>query len=353
MPELLKLKTIHHIDSKVKYELVKQIGKGSFANVFLAIRRGFGMDRYVAVKLINMKNLSKKHQTVIIDEAKVTGKLSHPNILHVYDCGMTDDNHFFIVTELVNGYSLKEVIKEHTNKVMKRLKGHDDIPLSLMRHAAASILIHTAHGLKYINQAQDLLTGEPMNVIHSDLKPGNILIGFNGTLKVSDFGISYSPIRSVKLKGGSPAYMAPEWIQSILNGKNSEKPRVTFDIYSLGVCLHETLTDRRLFRAPRPNMSREAMLKAIHQQMKEFKSGYTLSVNPAADKFLCRIVDRCLKYKAKDRYQTMDDIIHEIDDLISDGIYHPEILDRRFLSEYMGSVYPGTDVERFQKKLGV
>jgi eukaryotic-like serine/threonine-protein kinase len=190
------------IKNNVEYELIKIIGKGAFADVHLAIRRGFGLDRYVAVKIIDMSTMGEKHRTVIMDEAKLVGKLSHPNILHIYDCGMMEEQYFFIVLELINGFSLKDIIKQHTGKVMSILKDHEKIPLSLMKNAAASILINTTLGLNYIHSAEDLLTGEFLHVIHNDLKPGNILIGFDGSLKVSDFGISYSPIRSVKLKGG-------------------------------------------------------------------------------------------------------------------------------------------------------
>lgn len=339
------------IESRVGYEIVRKIGRGSFANVYLAIRRGYGLDRYVALKIIDMSSMDERNRMVIMEEAKILGKLSHPNIIHIYDCGMVDDDTFFIVVELVNGFSLKEVISEHTKKVMNTLGDHEQIPLSLMKHTAASVLIHTANGLNYMHNAHDLLTGDPLHIIHNDLKPGNILIGLNGTLKVSDFGISYSTVRTVKLKGGSPAYMAPEWIQMVLSDKPPQKPDPTVDIYSLGVCLHETLTDRRLFKAPKPNMPRKEMLKAIYSQMKNHKRGTTLKINPAADPKLCKIADRCLQFDPENRYQSMSEIIGKVDKYISDGRYHPEILDRRFLSEYMGSLYPGGEISRFMEQL--
>lgn len=345
------LSSLKKIESKVSYELIKEIGHGAFARVYLAIRKGFGLDRYVAVKVIDMSAMDDKHRSVIMEEAKILGRLSHPNIIHIYDCGLIDEDTFFIVIELVNGFSLKDVIREHTKKVMDQLKNEETFPLSLMKHTAASILVNTAYGLDYIHNAKDLLTGESLHIIHNDLKPGNILIGLNGTLKVSDFGISYSPIRSVRLRGGSPAYMAPEWIKSMLSDGKSIQPQVTFDIYSLGVSLHETLTDRRLFKAPKPNMKRNEMLRAIYAQMEKFKPGLTLKVNPAADVKLCKIVDRCLEFDPENRFQTIVEIIHLMDSYISEGHFHPEILDRRFLSEYMGSLYPGDEVSRFQQGL--
>lgn len=336
------------IENRVDYELVKEIGKGAFATVYLAIRRGYDMERYVAIKVIDMATMGEKHRTVIMDEAKLVGKLSHPNILHIYDCGMVEDQYFYLVLELVNGFSLKDIIREHTKKVMDRLKNHEAIPLSLMKHAAASVLMNASFGLHYIHNAEDLLTGKPLNVIHNDLKPGNILIGFDGSLKVSDFGISYSPIRSIRLKGGSPAYMAPEWIQSLLKQKK-DKPKVTMDIFSLGVCLYEILTDRRLFKAPKPNMDRTDMLKAIYEQMKNFKPGQTKLVNPAADETLCRIADRCMEFYPENRYQEVSEIIDEIDEGVSQGIFKPGTLDRRFLAEYMQNLYSNDQIHRYSR----
>ena len=339
------------IESQVGYRLIREIGKGAFAKVYLGIRSGFGLERYVAIKVVDMSMMSERHRTVIMDEAKITGKLNHPNIIHIYDCGIVDSHYFFNVIELVNGYSLREVIRQHTSLVMDRLKGQDSIPMSLLKHAIASVLMHTTLGLNYMHHAQDLLTGEPLNVIHNDLKPGNILIGFDGRLKVSDFGISHSPLRSVQLKGGSPAYMAPEWIRSLLDGDKDVKPVTTCDIFSLGVCLHETLTDRRLFKA-QPNMTRNEMLEEIYKQMITFKPGRTKQINPAADPHLCRIADRCLQFDVEKRYQDTQHIIDELDELISDGVYHPEILDRRFLAEYMENLYSETDQHRFLGALG-
>lgn len=329
---------LSRIESTVDYRLIKEIGKGAFARVYLAVRQGYGLDRYVAIKVIDMSTMNERQRTVVMDEAKITGKLSHPNIISIADCGMIDGHYFFNVIELVNGYSLRDVIRQHTDAVMDRLKGVDEMPMSLLRHAIASILMHTAQGLDYIHNARDLLTGEDLHVIHNDLKPGNILIGFDGRLKVSDFGISYSPMRSVRLKGGSPAYMAPEWIRTLLRGKKGVKPRVTGDIFSLGVCLHETLTDRRLFRA-RAGASRDEMLEEIYEKMMRYKHGTTRRVNPAADPHLCRIADRCLNPDPSKRYQDCMAIINELDELISEGAFHPEILDHRFLAEYMDSLY--------------
>jgi serine/threonine protein kinase len=339
------------IEHHVKYRLIREIGRGAFAKVYLGIREDGGLERYVAIKVVDMSSMSERHRTVIMDEAKITGRLNHPNIIHIYDCGTVDGQYFFNIIELVNGFSLRDVIRQHTSLVMDRLKGYDDIPMSLLKHAIASVLMHTTLGLHYMHTAEDLISGDPLNVIHNDLKPGNILIGFDGSLKVSDFGISHSPMRSVRLKGGSPAYMAPEWIQALLGNEKNVQPKVTSDIFSLGVCLHETLTDRRLFKA-QPNMSRNEMLEEIHKQMSTFKTGQTRRINPAADPNLCRIADRCLHFDPKKRYQSAQSILDELDELISEGTFHPEILDRRFLAEYMENLYPDHDQHAFLASLG-
>lgn len=338
-------------ESKVGYKLIQEIGRGAFAKVYLAIREGFGLDRYVAVKLVDMSAMGERQRTVIMDEARITGKLSHANIIHIYDCGTLGDHCFFIVAELINGFSLKDVIRRHTDLVMDKMKGQESIPMSLLKHSIASILMHTALGLDYIHNARDLVTGDNLQVIHNDLKPGNILLGFDGSLKVSDFGISYSPLRAVKLKGGSPAYMAPEWIKALIEEDKAASPSATSDIFSLGVTLHETLTDRRLFKATRPDMNRKQMLKAIYEQMENYRRGRTRKINPAADPNLCRIADKCLAFEPEKRYQNTKQIIDELDELISDGVYHPQILDRRFLAEYMQNLF--TEEERIRYRNSV
>lgn len=206
-------------------------------------------------------------------------------------------------------------------------------------------------GLNYIHYAKDLVTGDDLHVIHNDLKPGNILISFDGVLKVSDFGISYSPLRAVRLKGGSPAYMAPEWIKSLIEEEKDASPALTSDIFSLGVCLHETLTDRRLFRAPRPDMTRKEMLISIYEQMRVYNKGRIRSINPAADPHLCRIAEKCLSFEASKRYQNAKQITDELDELISEGVFHPQILDRRFLAEYMQSLYTEDERVRYSSSL--
>lgn len=339
------------IEHQVNYRLIREIGRGAFAQVYLGLREGGGIDRYVAIKVIDMTSMSERHRTVIMDEAKITGRLNHPNLIHIYDCGTVSGQYFFSVIELVNGFSLRDVIRQHTSLVMDRLKGYDSIPMSLLKHAIGSIFIHTTLGLNYMHNAEDLVSGEPLSMIHNDLKPGNILIGFDGSLKVSDFGISYSPLRSVRLKGGSPAYMAPEWIQILLSGEKNVTPQVTCDIFSLGVCLHETLTDRRLFRV-KPKMPRDEMLKEIYRQMKAYRRGQTRRINPAADPNLCRIADRCLHFDPACRYQNTQEILDDLDELISDGAFHPEILDRRFLAEYMENLYPDHDQHALLASLG-
>ncbi len=337
------------IDSQASYELVREIGRGSFAGVYLARRSGVGLERYVAIKVVDLKGMNKRQRAILMDEARITGALSHPNILHVYDCGTLGERWFFLVCELMDGYTLKDVIARHTQRVMERLKGSEEIPVSLMKHAVASILMHTAHGLQYMHDAQDILTGASIRVIHNDLKPSNIIIGMDGALKVADFGISYSLLRKVRLKGGTPAYMSPEWIGAMLDKDSRHTPGPALDIYSLGICLHETLTDRRLFRAPREGMAREEVMVAIHGQMRNLKKGFTRIVNPAADPHLSAIVDRCLAFEPTERYASVREIIDELDGLISRGVFHPEIFDRRFLAEYMVSLFMEGGLRRFWK----
>ena len=206
-----------------KYELMGELGRGATAVVYLA--EDTFNNRKVAIK-VQVKDESagpeesRRFEKLFLNEAAMVGKLSHPNIVTVYDA-VVEGEQQYIVMEYVGGGSLKKFCSE-TNLLPVR--------------QAVLIIFKACRALDYAFQN---------GVIHRDIKAANILLSDRDEIKISDFGTAQiSQATHTQIDGfvGSPAYMAPEQI-------NEEPPSVQTDIYSLGVTMYELLTGRLPFQA--------------------------------------------------------------------------------------------------------
>jgi eukaryotic-like serine/threonine-protein kinase len=206
-----------------KYDILAQLGEGASSVVYLA-QDPFN-DRKVAVKLARTDSgmvgeEARRFERLFLNEASLAGKLSHPNIVGVYDA-VADGDQRYIVMEYVPGGSLRKYCTE-TNLLPLR--------------QAVLVIFKMCRALDYAFQN---------GVIHRDIKPANILLSERDDIKISDFGtakISHATHTQIDGFLGSPAYMSPEQI-------NEELPSVQTDIYSLGVVMYELLTGRLPFRA--------------------------------------------------------------------------------------------------------
>ena len=206
-----------------KYELMGELGRGATAVVYLA--EDTFNNRKVAIK-VQVKDESagteeaRRFEKLFLNEAAMVGKLSHPNIVTVYDA-VVEGEQQYIVMEYVGGGSLKKFCTE-TNLLPVR--------------QAVLVIFKACRALDYAFQN---------GVIHRDIKAANILLSDRDEIKISDFGTAQiSQATHTQIDGfvGSPAYMAPEQI-------NEEPPSVQTDIYSLGVTMYELLTGRLPFQA--------------------------------------------------------------------------------------------------------
>lgn len=217
-----------------RYELLEKTGEGGMALVYKARDRVLG--RVVAVKILKPEfskdiNFVEKFKT----EAQAAAKLSHPNIVNIYDVGQDGDIHY-IVLEFVEGYTLKELIDK-------------EAPLDIKK--AVDIAIMVCDGIHHAHER---------GIIHKDIKPHNILITSAGLVKVADFGIAQAVSKKTITFGGnilgSVQYISPE------QAKGEPVSRRT-DIYSLGCVLYEMLTGRVPFDAESPIT---VALKHIHDE---------------------------------------------------------------------------------------
>jgi eukaryotic-like serine/threonine-protein kinase len=255
-----------------RYELREQIGRGGTAQVYLA--RDLLLDRPVALKVL-MSEFSRDHSFVerFRREAQAAANLTHPNIVSVYDWGESAET-YFIVMEYVDGESLASIIRSQA-------------PLDPAQ--AASIGADIANALSYSHRH---------DVVHRDVKPGNVLITADGQVKVTDFGIARAvgvddQITQTGLVMGTATYFSPEQAQGIqVDGRS--------DIYSLGVVLYEMVVGRPPFYGDTP-------VSIAYQHVRE-EAPTPRSLNPSVPLALEAIILQAMAKVPADRYQTAEEL---------------------------------------------
>ncbi len=216
------------------YQVYEKIGTGGMAVVHRAVKVGLaGFAREVALKRL-LPHMAENPEMVqaFVREAKLASRLRHPNIAHIYELGKDGDT-YFISMELVEGQDLRRVLRRLARDQMF-------IPVRV----AVAILLELCDALDHAHTRVDDLSGDPLDIVHRDISPSNLVITQRGHLKVIDFGIAKAApeelaTRSGRVKGKF-GYMSPEALRGRpLDGRS--------DIFSAGVVAHELLTSRRLF----------------------------------------------------------------------------------------------------------
>jgi len=260
------------MDTMGKYQLLRQLGRGGMAEVFLALETGpAALERLVVLKRV-LPELAgdSKFTTMFLDEARIAMRLNHPNVAHVYEVGQHDGQHY-LVMEFVHGADLRAVLRRYQQ-------------LALTPAQAALIAARTASALHHAHNLKSL-RGDALNVVHRDISPSNICISHEGIVKVLDFGIAKASTNLNQtmlgvLKGKYP-YMSPEQAQGDpLDGRS--------DLFSLGIVLYETLTYRRLFKRANEAESLEALFKLQIPP----PSTFNRLVPPELDKIVLRMLER-------------------------------------------------------------
>ena len=219
-----------------QYILLDKVGSGGMAELFKAKKVGIeGFERVLAIKRI-LPHLSSDEEFIdmFIAEAKLVALLSHKNITQVYDFGKIGQN-YFIAMEYIRGKDLRGLLKRCNEKNIK-------FPITL----AVFIAKEVASGLSYAHRQKDSME-KSLNIIHRDVSPQNILISYDGDVKVVDFGIAKAGSQSRTTTGvlkGKLSYMSPEqaWGKTIDHRS---------DIFAIGIVLYEMLTGERLLRGIR------------------------------------------------------------------------------------------------------
>ncbi len=296
------------------YVLLEKIATGGMAELFKAKRSGpEGFEKILAIKQI-LPHLSDNEEfvTMFIDEAKVAAQLNHPNIVHIYDLGRIEDS-FFIAMEFVQGKDLRAIIKD--------LERRDQtMPYDL----AAFIGIKVCEALEYAHRKLDY-NQKPLNIVHRDVSPQNILISYEGDVKLVDFGVAKAASKVHHTTHGALKgkilYMSPEqaW------GKSIDQRS---DQFSLGSVLFEVTTGRKLFLGD----SEMSTLEAV-------RNGKVIppsSVKADFPKPFEEVILRALKPKADERFSSASEMQKTLENYIETVHLRPSTTT---LSEFMFRLY--------------
>ena len=276
-----------------KYQLLDKIAIGGMAELFRAKLTGAqGFEKLIAVKKI-LPNLSTEANlvTAFIDEAKLAALLHHENIIQIYDFGSMDDQ-YFIAMEYLFGKDLRTIT---------RTAGARDLALGLEN--ILYIVSRICAGLDYSHHLRDL-QGKPLNIIHRDINPQNILITYEGQVKIIDFGIAKAASHNTQTREnlikGKLAYMSPEQA-------NGQKIDHRSDIFSTGIILYELLAARRMF-------SGETM--HVLSLVREAEYDPPEEVIPDLPDKLNAILHRALAKDPDERYQSAGEMLADIEEFM-------------------------------------
>ena len=217
-----------------RYEVISHLATGGMAQIYLARQTGIGaFERHVVLKTILRERASdQRFVTMFLDEAKLAATLNHQNIAQVYEVDQADGA-YFMAMEYVHGENARAILET-------TLRRGWTIPLEL----AVMIVAGAAAGLHHAHERKGK-QGQPLNIVHRDVSPANIMVGYDGSVKVLDFGIAKAEERATKTVGGTIkgkyGYMSPEQCK----GKPIDRRS---DIFALGICLYELTTLRRAFK---------------------------------------------------------------------------------------------------------
>ena len=258
-----------------RYLLISNIGQGGMADVYKAIDTI--LNREVAVKVLRGE-LSHDPMTLLRfqREASAASKLSHPNVVDVYDVGESDGRHY-IVMEYVRGRTLKQLIAQ------RGALNLDEAIDIMMQLTSAISLAHEKH------------------IIHRDIKPQNILVKDDGTVKITDFGIAIAH-DSIQLTQnhtvmGSAHYLAPETTKG-------EAPTSAVDIYALGIVFYELLSGKVPFTGTNPT---EIAVKHLREKMP-----YIRDFNPTIPQSVENVILKATAKRVDQRYQSVDEMIDDL-----------------------------------------
>jgi serine/threonine protein kinase len=275
------------------YEIVRKLARGGMAELFLSRTVGpEGFEKLVVLKKILPTHAENpKFVRLFLDEAKLAATLEHPHIAHVYDMGKVD-GHYFFTMEYVHGQDVRSTVRRTARLDHKFPIDH---AVQITRNVAAAL--HYAHERRRPD-------GSLLDIVHRDVSPSNVLVSYDGAVKLVDFGVAKAATSTVKTRTGTLkgkiAYMSPEQAKGAPVDRRS-------DIFSLGIMLWEMVTGLRLFKAENDLATIQMIINSKAQPPSQLRRECT----PELD----RIILRALSISPGDRYQTAEQLQLDLEEL--------------------------------------
>ncbi|HYO71200.1 MAG TPA: protein kinase [Archangium sp.] len=288
-----------------KYEIVTRLFVGGMAELFLAFTAGpGGFRKFVALKQI-LPDIQKDEHFVrmFLDEARITAALAHANIGQVFDLGQEGEE-LYLAMEFLAGQNLEQILQAS-------LKQQRPLPLGFSARAVRDACL----GLHYAHHFTDP-SGKPRPVVHRDVSPKNVMVTFEGHVKVIDFGIAKAKGRlgrtQVGMVKGTTGYMSPEQVQG------SEQLDGRSDLFCAGIILHELLCGRRLFTGAHEGA---VMLKIAAAEVPS-----PSSLNPRVPEALSQVVMRAMAREPERRFASGREMARAIEAACGPELFHEEQL---------------------------
>ncbi len=270
--------------------MLGELGTGGMGFLYLARAEGpGGFERLIAIKML-LPHLCRNQAFVdmFLDEARITAMIHHPNVVQTFEVG-EHDGQYFIAMDYVSGETLASLLT-HTWKAGRPFP----------RDLAAYVISCAAEGLHAAHELRGL-DGNAKGVVHRDVSPQNVLVGYDGIVRVVDFGIAKAADRlshtGTGVRKGKAAYMSPEQIRTEAVDRRA-------DVFALGVVLWETTVGKRLFKAHNDFATIDRVMRKVIPSPKRFHPDYPAELE--------RIVLRALERDPSERYQSARDLAEDL-----------------------------------------
>jgi serine/threonine protein kinase len=308
-----------------KYLLLDRISVGGMAEVFKAKSYGVeGFEKIIAIKrILPTMGEDRDFIKMFIDEAKIAGQLAHANICQIFELGRIDGSHF-IAMEYIWGKDLLQIQNR-----LRKIK--QPMPIAMACFSIAKVL----EGLDYAHRKRDPL-GRPLEIVHRDCSPQNVLVSYEGEVKVIDFGIAKATSRNSRTMAGvlkgKFGYMSPEQVRGLPLDRRS-------DIFALGTMLYECLTGDRLFQGETDFSTLEKVRNVDIRPPREINPNIPQAVEAVILKALAKDVD--------ERYQWCSEMLADLQAfLMSQDV----VFTAKSLSSWLKEVF-ATEIDRERQQL--
>jgi serine/threonine-protein kinase len=315
------------IQCPVRYKIVNKIFEGGMGVVYEAEQHGAsGFIKRVAIKVIRQSYANQKlFIENFIGEAKLVADLIHTNIVQTYHLGETDGM-FFIAMEMIRGANVEQFIQKCNEQ-------NRPLPKELAVFIASRI----ARGLGYAHTKCDK-DGKPLGIVHRDINLKNVMIAFEGDVKITDFGIAKArgllQDQEGEVVAGKVDYMSPEQADFKITDKRS-------DIFSVGIVLAQLLLGHNIFKGASLSESRE---RVQSMTIPDFRT-----LDPRIDEPLNKVIHKCLERDLSKRYPTADELLHDLEHYIYHAGYGPT---NETMGRFIRQLFVQVDYKQIQNTKG-